>query len=210
MSKISVIGLGPGGRDYILPASLKAVSACDVIVGAKRNLDILSEFSNKKVCIEGRLMDSIEYIKDSHNTEKIGVVVSGDVGFHSLLRYLKKNLDGIEIEVFTGLSSMSLMFSRLKLMYDDAIITSLHGRSDDIVKLISENSKVGFLTDKDHSPKYIAKALYDKGIKDKTIAVGERLSYGDEVITKLSIEQALTFKADKLCVVVVVDNDIQV
>jgi cobalt-precorrin-7 (C5)-methyltransferase len=206
MSDISVIGLGPGHRDYILPVNLDEIKSCDVIVGARRNLDALNDLKKKCVVIDGDLSGGMNYIQTHYIDEKIGVVVSGDTGFYSLLRYLKNNLEGINMTVFAGLSSMSLMFARLGLLYDDALMTSLHGKTCDVAKLVKQNSTVGFLTDDNSTPSEIAKALTKAGVKNKRFAVGERLSYDDEKVSIYKLKDALKIKADKLCVVVVYDE----
>ncbi len=208
MNKVCVVGLGPGDNAYMLPASLEAVANADVIVGARRHLDALRQYGKQIYEIKHRFSDMIEFIRDNAQKKRIAVVVSGDTGFYSLLRYLKNNLEDVQFDVVPGLSSMVLMFARLGFMHDDAYTGSVHGKHIDAVKLVREYKKVGLLTDGKTTPSAIAKTLLQAGMTGKCMAIGERLSYENECIRKMTLETASTCSADTLCVVVIYDEDV--
>ena len=210
MNAVRVVGLGPGDRGYILPAAVTAIEEADILVGASRHLDALRVYGKQTFAVEGRFAEMAAYIAGNARTHRIAVVVSGDTGFYSLLRYLKDNLPDMTYEIIPGLSAMSLMFARLGLMHDDAFTGSVHGKALDVAALVKEHKKVGLLTDGKTAPAVIAMKLLEQGIQNKSMAIGERLSYADEKISILSLEQAADYAADALSIVVIYDEDVHI
>ena len=41
MAKLNIVGVGPGSPDYVTPAARKAVQQADLVIGAKRSLNML-------------------------------------------------------------------------------------------------------------------------------------------------------------------------
>ena len=210
MDRVSVVGLGPGDKAYILPACKEAIKKADILIGASRHLKALGTYGKQTFLIEHRFSEMLDFIKTNAPKRRITVVVSGDTGFYSLLRYLKGNLTGIQFDVMPGLSAMSLMFARLGFMYDDAYTGSVHGKALDIAALVRVHKKVGLLTDSQTTPSEIAKTLINARITGKIIAIGERLSYPDERIRKLTLAEAAECSTDPLSVVVIYDEDVYI
>lgn len=203
---IDVIGLGPGHLDYILPVALQKIKQADVLMAGERNLEGIPTSGKEVLIIGNNLKELIAYIKENYQHKKIAVLVSGDPGYHSMLSYINKNTQGIEIRVTPGISSFTYFFSKLSMVWQDAILSSVHGEDTDFIRLIKENKKVFFLTDKKITPKHMANELIKKGITHKRFYIGERLSYADEKISILSVEEAAQYTTDSLCVVVIADE----
>ncbi len=204
MNKIKVIGLGPGHKDYILPKAVRAVNNSDIIIGAKRNLKSIDLKDKKIFEIKNNLYEIIDFIKDNYITNKIAVIVSGDTGFYSFLRFLKKHFTTELLQVIPGISSMQYMFASIGESWEDAYIGSLHGRENDFVKKVRKYKKVGLLTDKKWTPFKISQELINEEIKDRVIYIGENLSYENEKITKLDIKSVSKNTDYGLCVVVII------
>lgn len=207
-NKLLIIGMGCGNPSYMLPIAKEKIKLAKTLVGAKRHLDSFKNLGQEKVYMEDGISKMLSYIEDNYKSEQIAVLVSGDTGYHSLLRYVKSNLSGIVLEVYPGVSSMSVMFARLSMMWDDATLVSAHGNDVDLVEIAKSNRKIGLLTDSKTTPKVIAQCLLDNGVINKKIAIGERLSYADEKVTVLSVEEATEYDSDKLCVVVIYDEEV--
>lgn len=199
---IYVVGLGPGNPKYILPVALEVIDACEMVIGAKRNLDAIAGHCAETMALSVGFATIEAYLKN--NTERgIAVVVSGDTGFHSMLAFVKRHVDVEKIEVIPGISSLQYMYSRLKKGYEQSPWLSLHGRSADLIPYIQKRQPIGILTDKIQNNQYIAAALKEEGRTDAILYVGERLSYADERLTQMTVEEGLTFVADPLSVVVI-------
>lgn len=203
---INVLGLGPGNPKYILPITNECIEKSDVIIGGKRNLKSVNTKNMKTLEITGSLTNIIDYIKCNKDKEKISVVVSGDTGFYSLLKFIKKHFSDSELNVIPGISSMQYMFSKVKETWDDAFIGSVHGRELNITEKVRNYRKVGLLTDKVNTPQNIAKRLKEAHIENVKIYVGENLSYDNEKITYGSIEDIIYEKDFEMSVVIIINE----
>lgn len=200
MNKIWVVGLGPGHMDYLLPIGLKKLKAADIVIGGQRHLESL-EIKGEKVILKIPLTETIDYIRDNFNKKQIAVLVSGDTGFYSFLETLNRYFDTSDLETYPGISSLQYMFSKLNMSYQDALISSVHGRSFDLKDMFAYK-RVGLLTDMKKNPKFLFDYLKDHDKKAK-LYVGENLSYDNELITVWDTEGVIPDQFDKLCVVVI-------
>ncbi|MDO4288083.1 MAG: precorrin-6y C5,15-methyltransferase (decarboxylating) subunit CbiE [Eubacterium sp.] len=208
MYPLSVVGLGPGHPDYILPAAKKAIEAAEVILCGERHLESF-DTEGKELLIIGNgvpLSMLVQQVKAVYLNTRTAVVVSGDTGFYSLLSYLEKMIPRENMRVIPGISSLQYMFAMMGMSWQDAAFMSLHGRDQDIMSRVAVSKAVGILTDQEHNTAYIASVLKDNGCTDKWIYVGEDLSYENEGITRLSVEEALTFQEEGMAVVVIADE----
>ena len=131
MNNIKIIGLGPGHKDYILPIAQNLIKESQIIIGGKRNIENIQDWvEGKEIYYIDKYLDKmIEYIK-RNSKKNIVIGVSGDTGFYSLLTYIKNNYSG-KLEVISGISSMQYMFSKICETWDNAFISSVHGRELD-------------------------------------------------------------------------------
>jgi cobalt-precorrin-7 (C5)-methyltransferase len=194
MEKIKVVGLGPGNPDYILPAAEKEIKGAEIVIGGKRNIESIKEWTEGRDIkyIDSRLGELTEYIKENR-TKKITVIVSGDPGFYSMLNYLENAFGREELFVIPGISSVQYMFARLGMYWYDAFISSLHGKEFDFVKKTDEYEKIGLLTDKKFTPQKIAEELCKNKKNNIRIFVGENLSYENEKIQDFLPENLCDF-----------------
>ncbi len=205
MNKICIIGIGPGAREYVLPAALKRIKEADCLIGARRALDLFPEFKKEKVCFDGCLSRVIPYLKKHRKDKKIAVLVSGDPGLYSLAQTIARNFPKDEYEVIPGISSLQLAFARIGESWQDVLIISLHGRkiNPEILTGIKNNPKVFIFTDTDLPPNALASFLLDKGIKSRRAVVLENLSYPDERIVDSDLKRLSKLKGFGLCVMII-------
>lgn len=194
MNNLSVIGLGPGHKDYIIPIAQKKIREADIIIGGKRNIDSISDWvEGKEIFVLDKYLNKmVEFIEENHH-KKIAVVVSGDTGFYSLLTYIRENYNE-ELEVITGISSMQYIFAKIGETWNDAFVSSVHGRELDLPRIFRENSKIGLLTDGKNTPQRIAEIIFQNSIQNFEITVGENLSYENECIKTYGVEELINEK----------------
>lgn len=203
MNKVHILGLGPGNSSYILPVTKEIIKDSDIIIGGKRNIEsILELVENKEIYYVDVFLDKMINYIEANNDKKISVIVSGDTGFYSLLTYIKNNYSG-KLEVISGISSMQYMFSKICETWDNAFISSVHGRELDFQNYLKAYKKIGLLTDNKYTPQNIAKILLEQNLTNFEIIVGENLSYDNEIIRKYKVEQ-LAFEEKKFDINVVV------
>ena len=190
-NKINVVGLGPGNRKYLSTAGIECIKEAEIIVGSTRQLSDLKAIISEKqeIYILGKLAELIAYLKESIE-RKITIIVSGDTGYYSLVPYLSKNLSKDILNIIPNISSYQYLFSKLGENWQNFRLASVHGREFDYVKNIDDKDIAGLvlLTDDIQNPYEVSKNLYNNGIRNITVIVGENLSYDNEKITILEIE----------------------
>ena len=201
---INVIGLGPGNTDYITKLGEKLIQNSDVVIGGKRNLESIIDFEGEKIEISSNLKEIVEYINNNKH-KQISVIASGDPLIYGIGRYLSKNIDKEDLNIVSGISSLQYIFSKVHIDMNDLYITSSHGKTQDFDYVLS-HKKVCMVTDKIIGPKEICKQILDRNL-EKTIVVGENLSYDNERITIGSPEDILNLEDFDMCVVVILDKN---
>nr|WP_314654783.1 precorrin-6y C5,15-methyltransferase (decarboxylating) subunit CbiE [uncultured Fusobacterium sp.] len=191
LNKINVVGLGPGNIKYLSTAGIDCIKQAEIIIGSRRQLSDLKTIISEKqeIYTLGKLTELITYLKE--NTErKITIIVSGDTGYYSLVPYLSKNLSKDILNIIPNISSYQYLFSKLGENWQNFRLASVHGREFNYIKNIDDEDIAGLvlLTDDIQNPYEVSKNLYNNGIKDLTVIVGENLSYDNEKITILEIK----------------------
>ena len=190
-NKINVVGLGPGNIKYLSTVGIDCVKEAEIIVGSTRQLSDLKTIISEKqeIYILGKLSELIAYLKENIE-KKITIIVSGDTGYYSLVPYLSKNLSKDILNIIPNISSYQYLFSKIGENWQNFRLASVHGREFDYVKNIDDEDIAGLvlLTDDIQNPYEVSKNLYNNGIRNITVIVGENLSYDNEKITILEIE----------------------
>ena len=190
-NKINVVGLGPGNIKYLSISGIECIKEAEIIVGSTRQLSDLKAIISEKqeIYILGKLAELIAYLKENID-RKITIIVSGDTGYYSLVPYLSKNLSKDILNIIPNISSYQYLFSKLGENWQNFRLASVHGREFDYVKNIDDKDIAGLvlLTDDIQNPYEVSKNLYNNGIRNLTVIVGENLSYDNEKITILEIE----------------------
>ena len=190
-NKINVVGLGPGNIKYLSTAGIECIKEAEIIVGSTRQLSDLKTIISEKqeIYTLGKLAELITYLKENIE-RKITIIVSGDTGYYSLVPYLSKNLSKDILNIIPNISSYQYLFSKLGENWQNFRLASVHGREFDYVKNIDDKDIAGLvlLTDDIQNPYEVSKNLYNSGIRNLTVIVGENLSYDNERITILEIE----------------------
>lgn len=197
---IYVVGLGPGSRDYILPKAVETLENSDMVVGFSRALESIDFISTNKVVV--KTLSDILKIVEENSSKKISVIASGDPCFYGVTDYIKRNLEEYNVEVVPGLSSFQYLMSKIGKSWNGKFLGSVHGREEDFLALVKENSACIFLTDTKNSPKALASKLFEENISCN-IWVGENLSYEDEKITVGTPEEIMKKEFSSLSVFVV-------
>ena len=190
-NKINVVGLGPGNIKYLSTAGIDCIKEAEIVVGSTRQLSDLKTIISEKqeIYILGKLSELIAYLKENIE-KKITIIVSGDTGYYSLVPYLSKNLSKDILNIIPNISSYQYLFSKIGENWQNFRLASVHGREFDYVKNIDDKDIAGLvlLTDDIQNPYEVSKNLYNSGVRNLTVIVGENLSYDNEKITILEIE----------------------
>ena len=210
MNKITICGIGPGNKQLVLPAVMEAVANCDVLMGGKRHLEEFALPGQHTVRLNGHeaeLRREVETMCTS-SLQNITLLVSGDTGFHSLLRTFKRLFPQVDVRVIPGISTYQYFFAQLQLSYENAYIGSLHGTSVRFTDKVRHHRFSFLLTDRHQNWKYMAQQLVAEGLGRCRMHVGNRLSYADECIVSATAEELAQQEHDfDLCAVIVENPD---
>lgn len=203
--KIAVVGIGPGSPDYLLPVAKRIIEKARVLIGSKRALDTYSNINNVSKIIDRDICGVIDFIRKQLVSNDVVVMVSGDPGFYSMLGALRENFSSEQLLVIPGISSAQLAFARLGELWQDAVLTSLHGRDQDAETLkYVPKRKLGILTDAINNPKTIAQKLIALDWPEQTsVWLCENLSYENETILPTTLKDTVNINGFAHCVMVV-------
>ncbi|MBP2651141.1 MAG: precorrin-6y C5,15-methyltransferase (decarboxylating), CbiE subunit [Firmicutes bacterium] len=203
--KITVVGIGPGSPEYLLPVAKKVLDAAKVLVGSGRALKAFAPPGCQTKIIDKDIAGVLAFIRERLAETDVVVMVSGDPGFYSMLTALRNEYLPEIITVIPGISAIQLAFARLALPWQEAQLVSLHGRELGGADVgYYSGRKLAFLTDGQHDPGYIARMLVKTGwpAAAKTILCSN-LSYDDEKIVRLTLGEAADSTGFTNCIMVV-------
>jgi precorrin-6Y C5,15-methyltransferase (decarboxylating) len=177
---ILVMGIGPGTASWVVPAVEEMVQQCEVLLGGVRALKLFPDFQGEAYQVSGNLRETLAVIQKALNQgKKIGVLVSGDPGFYSLLPMLKREFPEEEMRVLPGISSLQLAFAKAGFPWQEAELLSVHGRPLSLLPL-NISKPLGILTGGENTPQKVAQYYQTYGFNPK-ILLGNALSYPEEL-----------------------------
>ena len=199
---ITLLGIGMGSQETLTVQGKKAAKSADLIIGAKRMADAVRE-PGQAVVYEYRSDVIADYIRNHPEYEKVVIGLSGDVGFYSGGRKLLTALGGRESneEVICGISSLVYFMSEIGLSWDDAKITSAHGKHCNLISMIRHNQKVFSILGTGTAVAELAGKLVKYHMGEVLLYVGENLSYPDEKIFVKKAEELTNYEGQPLSVV---------
>ncbi len=206
MSKIYLVGTGPGAADYLTFTAFKTVELADVLVGSRRALNLFPDYQGDTLELRARNMDEMmtKTVKLARIGNTVVVLSTGDPGFSGVLKPIQELAGEIEVEVVPGISSLQLCAARLLIPWDEANLITLHGKGNSAPILnVVDNGKPTIVLP-DFRVHDLAQYLLDNGVDpQRQVAICERLSYDDEKIFQGSLEQAARTEFSYLCVMVI-------
>ena len=206
MSKLYIVGIGPGSKDYLTLASKKAVESSDMVIGSRRALDLFEIPDHSRIELNAQNMkeDMKLAVLEVKNGKVVALLSTGDPGFSGVLKPILKLEEDITIEVIPGVSSVQLCAAKLKIPWDEADLVTMHGKgiSEDILNIINNGKPTIMLPN--FKPAELANYLIENGIDpDRKAAICEKLSYDDEKIIETSLKGISEMEFSYMCVMVV-------
>lgn len=175
---VYIIGAGCGDEMLITAHGKDIIDKCDILIGSERL--VKKYVLQKKVFYEYKA----EKIRDIIKTENkdTAVVMSGDTGIYSGTQRLIEVLNGYDVKIIPGISSVSYFSSKIGLPWQDWKIVSVHGRKSNVIGHIRENRYTFVFLNNGEDAKSICKKLENYGMDNVYFYIGNNLSYPDEQI----------------------------
>ncbi|HJV64536.1 MAG TPA: cobyric acid synthase [Geomonas sp.] len=136
MSKLFVVGIGPGGLNHMTFEAREAIDHADVVVGYKTYLDFIEPLLAAKEVVSSGMMREVERCTEALDIaasgKTVALVSSGDAGIYGMAGLALELAEGadspyrkVEIVVVPGVSAVQAAASVLgaPLMHDFAVIS---------------------------------------------------------------------------------------
>ncbi|SHK14971.1 cobalt-precorrin 3 C17-methyltransferase [Hathewaya proteolytica DSM 3090] len=128
MKKLYVIGIGPGGMDYMTIKAQKAIDDSDIVVGYSRYIDMIEPMLKGKEVYETgmkgeeeRCRKAIELAED----KIVSVISTGDSGIYGMAGLILQLDNNANVEIIPGVTASCAAASVLgaPLMHDNCNIS---------------------------------------------------------------------------------------
>ena len=206
MSKLHLVGVGPGSKEYLTFKATSTVESSDILIGSKRALELFSEVDVDKLELGAHnIGEMLNYaVSKACEGKNVALLSTGDPGFSGVLKPILKLAGNLEFDVVPGVSSVQICASKLKISWDESNIITMHGKgiSDELISLINNGKTTIILpnTTVEETIKY----LLDKGVDpNRKVSICENISYPDEKIINTTLKDVLSNKFGYMCVLVV-------
>ena len=205
--QLTIVGIGPGSPEYILPAALKVIEEASLLIGGGRAIKTYAKPHQQVYKVDSDIAGLLNFVKLQLQDQDVVVMVSGDPGYYSLLEALRYEIPTESLRVIPGISSFQVAFSRIGIPWQNARLISVHGRAPDLSAIEYETGRVlSFLTDGKNHPAQIAGWLQQRGWPLRTsVWLCRNLSYTDETILTTTLEETLKVSGFDSCVMVVME-----
>lgn len=197
---IYLIGMGPGGRDYLTPLAEKAVAKADRVYGFSKHKALLGIEDGRWESIAGALDDLPERLAalDPEGTGNLAVLVSGDPQVFSLSRRFFAVLPKERLHVIPGIGSSQILGSALGLQSPLPMRVSLHGHSiRNLLPALHRREGVFLYTDRENNPRTLAAYMDRKGFPLWRIVVGLSLGTEEQRIEEYTVRSMLREPEDR-------------
>ena len=207
LPEIILAGIGMGAEGCMTKEVSEAIREADLLLGAERMIARYQpRIAKKPYYLASQILPYIKELTSEdigHKIRKIVILFSGDSGFYSgcqkMYQALKKEIENgninASLRVMPGISSISYLAACLGESYQDAAITSIHGKSvtdvswkAKLLHKVKTNQKTFLLLSGVQDVKALGELLSQSGTKGCTIYLGYRLSYPEQRIERLTPE----------------------
>jgi cobalt-precorrin-7 (C5)-methyltransferase len=206
MSKLFVVGIGPGSEDYLTFKARKIADSVEILIGSRRALELFPETSGEKIELDPKNMEKgFGYaISEVRKGKSVALLSTGDPGFSGILKPVLDLSGNLDVEVVPGISSIQLCAAKLKVSWDEVNLITLHGKGVSLELLEAlKNGKLTMVLP-NFNAKEVAEFLLDNGIDpQREVAICERLSYPDERMVKTTLLDVLNENFSYMCVMVI-------
>lgn len=132
MKRLYVVGLGPGGADYLTPQARNALENCEVLCGYTTYMDLAGDFTAGKEQVTTPMTRELERcrlaLEKASEGKTTAMICSGDAGVYGMagpVLELSVQFPEVEIEVIPGVTAALSGAAVLgaPLMHDFAVIS---------------------------------------------------------------------------------------
>ncbi|MDO4331225.1 MAG: precorrin-6A reductase [Eubacteriales bacterium] len=180
--QVFLIGMGPGQVKLLTREAQECLEQCDVLIGAKRMLQIWPGYSSKPCYVCYRKEEIRDFLKAHPEYQKACILYSGDIGFYSGAKGMREFEEEFDLHPICGISSPLYFLNRLGVPWEKVRLISCHGQNGNLFSEIRYHQRVCTLLGEPDTVAKICRKLLEAGMERVRVTVGERLSYPEETI----------------------------
>lgn len=80
---LTVVGMGPAGLQWLIPAAREAIAAAEALVGGSRHLQQFPDFAGERFALGADMPALLAWI-EAHTGRRVVVLASGDPLFYGI------------------------------------------------------------------------------------------------------------------------------
>ncbi|MFL5802313.1 MAG: precorrin-6y C5,15-methyltransferase (decarboxylating) subunit CbiE [Roseiflexaceae bacterium] len=190
---ILVVGMSAGGAESLAAPLRQRIAAANLLVGGARHLGYFPAGMHERLTITANIDAIVARLRRALELgERAVVLASGDPLCYGIGATLRRFLPARALEIVPAPTAFQLAFAALAEPWDDAALLSAHARPlDEVVRRALIAPKAAILTDTQHTPAAIARALLDAGLPaDVRCAVCENLGGPEQRILRTDLARA--------------------
>jgi len=223
MSKVYLVGIGPGSSEYITLKAKSIIESSDIIVGYKHTIESIKRL----VRLDGKdvRLVTLKTQDDVYNSivEELirnelscSILFTGDVNFSEseivdkLVNIFSNH--GIDVILIPGISSIQVAASYARVAIDKAVIITFHitgsieYEKEMLLNALKSGRDVILLPRPwDFMPYHISKFLESNGVDVNLYVteIYENLTLSNEKVTKCMLNEVKDVQYSDLCVMVI-------
>ena len=212
--KVVLVGIGMNGERHLMPEARRALDRAQVLFGAPRMLEsFVGNYKKYPFYTGDRILPILSELQETSREETVcaGILFSGDTGFYSGCRNLVpalKKLDGAEVRVLPGISSVSALAAAVGICWQDGKILSTHGIPEEdwipeFLDAAAHREKTFLITSGAKDVQRMGQLLAERHRENCICHIGCNLGMEQEQIFRLSPEACADFSEPGLCTVLV-------
>jgi len=215
--RASLVGVGPGSPELVTPTARRAIEAAEIVLGWDLDLKPVKNcLADKKIFLQ----DVKNYVRATRaavrEAKKRKAVLAiprvGDPCLSSGLKGLLRALEGFQVEIIPGISSVQLAAALARVNIDESVPVSFHDFGDPeekkrfMVDCFHRGRHLIVLASPDLMPGAMAEWLIEQGVSGKTRAVvGSFLTLPQEQVLETQLGRLRGRKFPWLSITVVVN-----
>jgi precorrin-6Y C5,15-methyltransferase (decarboxylating) len=203
---VTVVGIGADGWDGLPAAARRAVTGADVLLGGRRQLDLVPADAGSAARREwpSPMLPALPGLFEALRGRQVCALASGDPMFYGLGATLCRVLGADRVRVLPQPSSVALACARLGWPVQEVAVVSAVGRPlAALARELVPGQRVLVLVPDDAGPAEVARLLVDRGYGPSGLTVLEQLGGPGERVRSGRAEDWADEPGDPLAVVAV-------
>ncbi|SFD77079.1 precorrin-6Y C5,15-methyltransferase (decarboxylating) [Actinopolyspora alba] len=179
--RVLVVGIGADGWPGLSPTARQAITEADVLLGSRRQLDLVPEPSGRRVAWPSPLLPALPGLFAEYADSAVCVLASGDPMFHGIGATLARLLGPERLDVIPRPSSVSLACSRLGWPSQETEVVNLVGRAvENVLAALDPGGRLLVLSSDGTTPGKVAELLTEHGFGPSELTVLQNLGSAHE------------------------------